>query len=230
MTSRGKFIAYYRVSTPRQGRSGLGLDAQRNAVESWLNGGRWTLVSSFTEIESGRRNDRPELDKALAACRVHRATLVVAKLDRLSRNASFLLKLRDAGVNFVAVDMPDANTMVVGVMAMVAQHEREAISQRTKAALAAAKRRGIVLGTPANLTQQARRAGARSSAAARTKRAIQRAQDLTPTLNDLRRDGFVSLRQLADGLNSREIPAARGGRWTPAQVRRVLIRFGRALG
>src|SRR6185437_13427601 len=107
---RGKFVAYYRVSTLRQGRSGLGLDAQRKAVADYLNGGRWTLIGEFTEVESGKRNDRPELAKALAACRVHCATLVVAKLDRLSRNAAFLLTLRDAsadGVNFVAVDMPD---------------------------------------------------------------------------------------------------------------------------
>lgn len=222
MTNRGKFVAYYRVSTTRQGKSGLGLDAQRASVESWLNGGA-TLVASFTEIESGKRNDRPELDKAFATCRVHRATLVVAKLDRLSRNAAFLLKLRDAGVNFVAVDMPDANTVCIGVMAMVAQQEREAISQRTRAALAAAKRRGVVLGTPANLTHRARRAGTRASAATRTARAIERAQDLKATLDDLRRRGFVSLRQLADGLNARDIPAARGGLWTAAQVRRVVV-------
>lgn len=148
--------------------------------------------------------------------------MVVAKLDRLSRNAAFLLKLRDAGVDFVAVDMPDANTMCIGVMAMVAQHEREAISQRTKAALAAAKRRGVVLGTPGNLTHRARRAGTRASAAARTARAIERKQDLKGMLDELRRAGCVSLRQLARALNTRDIPAARGGRWSAAQVRRLV--------
>src|SRR3954470_15207474 len=109
--ARGKFVAYYRVSTQAQGRSGLGLDAQRQAVQDYLNGGRWRLIAEHVEVESGRQNDRPELLKALSACRVHGATLVVAKLDRLSRNAAFLLTLRDAGTDFIAVDLPDANRM-----------------------------------------------------------------------------------------------------------------------
>lgn len=128
----GNFVAYYRVSTDRQGKSGLGLEAQQKAVEDYLNGGSWRLVASFTEVESGRNNGRPELTKALAACRVHNATLVIAKLDRLSRNARFLLELQEAGVRFVAVDMPHADNFTVGVLALVAQKEAEMISQRTR--------------------------------------------------------------------------------------------------
>jgi DNA invertase Pin-like site-specific DNA recombinase len=155
---KGKFIAYYRVSTAKQGRSGLGLEAQRRAVEDYLNGGRWKLLQEFTEVESGKHaHDRPQLTEALHLARVTGATLVIAKLDRLSRNAAFLLTLRDSGVSFVAADLPDANHMVVGVMALIAQHEREAISKRTKEALQAAKRRGVILGNPKVLEHCARR-------------------------------------------------------------------------
>jgi DNA invertase Pin-like site-specific DNA recombinase len=146
MRHNGKFVAYYRVSTQKQGRSGLGLSAQQEAVDSYLNGGNWKIVAAFTEIESGKKADRPELDKALAACRLHRATLVIAKLDRLARNAAFLLGLRDSGIDFVAADMPNANRLTVGIMAMVAEDEAQRISERTKAALAAAKKRGVKLG------------------------------------------------------------------------------------
>jgi DNA invertase Pin-like site-specific DNA recombinase len=220
--ARGKFVAYYRVSTQAQGRSGLGLDAQRQAVQDYLNGGRWKLIAEHTEVETGKRNDRPELLKALAACRVHGATLVVAKIDRLSRNAAFLLTLRDAGVEFVAVDMPDANRMTVGIMACVAEHEREAISARTKAALDAARRRGVQLGNPAHLDQSARRLGTIASGRVRRARAVQRAADLAPTIAELRRSGASSLRALAEGLNRQCVPATRGGPWTAAQVRRLL--------
>src|SRR5258706_10612390 len=146
--SEGKFIAYYRVSTARQGRSGLGLEAQRNAVMDHLNGGKWRLVAEHTEVESGKRTDRPELARAIGACRRHRATLIIAKLDRLSRDAHFLLGLQKAGVEFIAADMPTANRLTVGIMALVAEEERRLISKRTKEALAAAKRRGVKLGCP----------------------------------------------------------------------------------
>src|SRR3974377_144417 len=144
----GKFIAYFRVSTDRQGKSGLGLRAQRETIMNYLNGGRWTLVGEFTEVESGKRADRPELEKALAACKKQRAKLVIAKLDRLSRNLAFISTLMESGVEFVAVDNPHANKLTVHILAAVAQHEREMISDRTKAALAAAKARGKRLGTP----------------------------------------------------------------------------------
>ena len=142
-----RFIAYYRVSTKRQGESGLGLEAQQAAVEQYLGSFSSNLIKSFTETESGRRDDRPQLQAALEACRIHQAKLVIAKLDRLARSASFLLNLRDAGVDFVCCDMPDANRLTVGILAMVAEDEAERISQRTTAALKAAKARGKKLGT-----------------------------------------------------------------------------------
>jgi DNA invertase Pin-like site-specific DNA recombinase len=129
---RGKFIAYFRVSTDRQGKSGLGLEAQREAVLAYLNGGSWTMVAEFTEIESGKHADRPQLAAALAACKKHKAKLVIAKLDRLSRNLAFIATLMDSGVEFVAVDNPHANKLTVHILAAVAQHEREAIAQRTR--------------------------------------------------------------------------------------------------
>ena len=144
--AEGRFIAYYRVSSATQGRSGLGLEAQKAAVAAFLNGGSWSLLGEFTEVESGAKNDRPELAKALRICRLKGASLVIAKLDRLSRDAHFLLGLAKAGVDFVAADMPNANRLTAGIMAMVADEERQMISARTKAALTAAKARGVVLG------------------------------------------------------------------------------------
>ena len=221
----GRFVAYYRVSTARQGRSGLGLEGQRRAILDHLNGGRWKLVAEFVEVESGRKNGRPELAKALAACRLHGATLIVARLDRLSRNAAFLLALRDSNVECIAADMPDANRLVVGVMAMVAEWEAEAVSTRTKAALAAAKRRGVRLGNPAHLTRKARAKGTKASAQVRSRRASERARDLAPTLGELRAKGATSLRALAHGLNERGIPTPRGSAWTAAAVQQVLSRL-----
>jgi DNA invertase Pin-like site-specific DNA recombinase len=221
--SGGKFVAYYRVSTARQGRSGLGLDAQREAVAGYVNGGAWSLVAEFTEVESGKDNARPQLAAALAACRLHGARLVIAKLDRLSRNAAFLLTLRDGGVRFVAADMPDANEMTIGILAVVAQHEREQISARTKAALAVAKARGRKLGNPANLSNQA--LGSVRGNATRSGKAKARVVDLAPVVTRLRKAGATSLRELAEGLNREGIPAARGGGWSATQVARVLARM-----
>jgi DNA invertase Pin-like site-specific DNA recombinase len=140
--AEGAFVFYLRVSTGKQERSGLGVEAQRRSVEDYLNGGRWTVVQEFIETESGKQDDRPELTKALTLCRIHNATLLIAKLDRLSRDAHFLLSLQKANVRFVACDMPHADNFTVGILAMVAQKERELISTRIKDALAAAKRRG----------------------------------------------------------------------------------------
>lgn len=220
----GKFVAYYRVSTRRQGRSGLGLEAQQESVRSYLNGGRWRLVAEHTEVESGKVNNRPELNAALAACRVHGATLVVAKLDRLSRDAAFLLTLRDAGVDFIAVDMPEANRMTVGMMAVIAENEREVISSRTKAALAAAKRRGVILGNPQNLSDKARRKGTKASAAARGATAEQRAKDLASIILPLKSRG-ESLRAIVKDLEAQDIPTPRGGSWTPMGVSRLIQRI-----
>jgi DNA invertase Pin-like site-specific DNA recombinase len=221
----GNFVSYVRVSTDRQGRSGLGLNAQRKAVEDFLNGGRWTLLKEFREVESGSRDDRPELAKALAYCRLHNATLVIAKLDRLSRDAHFLLGLQKAGARFVAADMPEANEMIVGIMAVVAQAERKMISARTKAALQAAKARGQVLGgkRPGQYVTPAIQDAGR---AVRTARARAWAADLAPVIEELRAEGLTSLGAIARELTARSIPAARGGtRWTAMGVSRVLARI-----
>lgn len=221
----GKHVAYYRVSTARQGRSGLGLDAQKQSVMDYLNGGRWKLVGEYTEVESGGNNARPELAKALAACRIFGATLVVAKLDRLSRDASFLLNLKAAGARFVIADMPQANELTVDLFAVLAQHERRVISERTKAALAAAKRRGVKLGNPAHLDRRARLKGSVAGNAARSATAAQRAADLGPIVAELRAAGANTLRALATALNARQIPATRGGAWSAPQVQRLLARL-----
>jgi DNA invertase Pin-like site-specific DNA recombinase len=222
----GKFISYLRVSTAKQGQSGLGLEAQRTAVENYLNGGQWKVITEFTEVESGKHSNRPQLAKALAACRVHKAKLVVAKLDRLSRNAAFLMTLRDSGVEFIAADMPEANTLTIGILAVVAQAEREAISTRTKAALAAAKARGKKLGGDRGNLPAVAAKGTQASIAARQAKAAQRARDLEPTINELRAGGCRTLSALAAGLNGRNIPTPRGnGVWQVGQVSVLLERI-----
>jgi len=222
--AEGTYIAYYRVSTAKQGASGLGLEAQKEAVEQFLNGGNWTLAAEFTEVESGKRNDRPELAKALRACRLYGAKLVIAKLDRLSRDAHFLLGLEKAGVDFVAADMPSANRLTVGIMAMVADEERRMISARTKAALKAAKARGVRLG--GNRGSVVDYAARQISAAVRSNRAKERATDLAPIIEELKASGVSSLGAIARALTERGIPTARGGNvWTPAGVSRVLARL-----
>ena len=220
----GNFIAYFRVSTERQGRSGLGLEAQRKAVADFLNGGNWSLVAEFTEVESGKKNERPQLAAALAAARIHGATLVIAKIDRLSRNAHFLLGLKEGGVDFVAVDLPSANRLTVGIMALVAEQEREAISARTKAALEAAKARGTKLGNPNGITTEAAAKGREEGRAARTAKAAARATDLAPVIAKIREQGVTSLSGIAGVLNSMSIKTARGGEWSAVQVQRVLQR------
>lgn len=213
-------VSYLRVSTDRQGRSGLGLEAQRKAVADFLAEGSRRHVAEFLEVESGARADRPRLAEAMASCRLHGATLVIAKLDRLSRDAHFLLGLQKAGVPFVAADMPEATELVVGIMAVVAQAERRMISARTKAALAAAKARGVRLGNPANLRNG--EVGRERAAAGRSAKAAARAADLSPILSEIRAAGVVSLGGLARELNARAIPTSRGGAWGAEQVRRVL--------
>jgi DNA invertase Pin-like site-specific DNA recombinase len=227
MATTGKHVAYYRVSTKRQGRSGLGLEAQRAAVAAYLNGGDWKWVGEFTEVESGKKSDRPELAKAFATCRLHGARLVIAKLDRLSRNAHFLLGLKESGVDFVAADMPNANRLTVGIMAMVAEDEAQRISDRTKAALAAAKRRGTKLGGHRGVVPTARMR--KLSAEALQRRAAARAADLAPTIAELQASGVTKLAAIAAALNERGIPTARGdGQWSAVQVSRVLDRLGLA--
>lgn len=221
-----RYIAYFRVSTERQGRSGLGLEAQQRAVADFLQSTGGTLRAEFIEVQSGKDNDRPKLAEALKLCKLTHSTLLIAKLDRLSRNAAFLLSLRDAGVRFVAADMPDMNETVVGVMAVIAQAERKAISDRTKAALSAAKARGVRLGNPNLQAGTAESALVASQAA--TEAAEKRAEDLRDVIQDARTKGCSTLRAFADHLNELEIPTPRGGRWAPASVSRLLTLLNRS--
>lgn len=223
---QGKFIAYYRVSTARQGRSGLGLEAQQKAVADYLNGGNWKLLKEFTEIESGKLNARPELERALHQCKVTGAKLVIAKLDRLSRNAAFLLALRDSGVKFVCADVPDANNLTIGILALIAEHEREAISQRTREALAAAKRRGVRLGNPNGAAPLRRaRKGNKAAVSAIRQQANEHAARLRPVLDDLRAEGITTLTGIAAALNDRGMQTPRGGTWHASSVRNLLGRI-----
>jgi DNA invertase Pin-like site-specific DNA recombinase len=227
MASNGKFVAYYRVSTKRQGKSGLGLEAQRTALAAYLNGGDWQIVGEFTEIETGKRADRPELDHALAAARLHRCPLVVSKVDRLTRSVSFLSKLLDANVDVRFADLPQiegaTGRFLLQQMAAVAELEAGMISKRTKDALAAAKRRGKTLGGDRGVKPSAKvRAKALAAIEAR---ASTRAADIAPTIAELQASGATSLRTIAAGLNARGIETARGGTWSAVQVQRVLDRL-----
>jgi DNA invertase Pin-like site-specific DNA recombinase len=228
MVSHGGFVAYYRVSTRKQGRSGLGIAAQRASVERYLNGGDWRIVAEYTEQESGRRKDRPELAKALTAARLHKAPLVVAKVDRLTRSVAFLSRLLEAGVDVRFADLPSiegpTGRFMLQQMAAVAELEAGFISDRTKKALQEAKRRGRKLGgfrKGAKLTREARLRGGATTA----RIAAERAADVAPVIAELRAAGATSLRAIAAALNDRRIPTARGnGTWSAAQVSRVLSR------
>jgi len=220
--AQGKFISYLRVSTQRQGRSGLGLEAQREAVSGFLNGGQWELVQEVIEVESGKLNERPKLAEALRLCRIYNATLLVAKLDRLARNVAFVSALMESGVKFVAVDLPQANELTVHIMAAMAEYEAKAISNRTKAALAAAKAKGIKLGglrwDLATVADQGRAIALK----VRKQNAMNRAADLLPVIQAIKEEGASSLRQIAAVLNERGITTARGGQWSAVQVQRIL--------
>ena len=221
--SSPRYVAYYRVSTDRQGRSGLGLDAQRAAVARHAAATGGIVCAAFEEVESGKRSDRPKLAAAMAESRARRAVLLIAKLDRLARDAHFLLGLEKAGVEFLAVDMPHANRLTIGIMALVAEEEARAISSRTRAALAAAKARGVMLGNPRL------RAGDGETAAvaldAWKHDAAKRAADVLPYITAARRAGATSLRQVAAALTARGVRTPRGKEvWGASQVRRVLLR------
>ncbi|WP_437871987.1 recombinase family protein [Methylorubrum extorquens] len=223
----GRFVSYLRVSTDRQGRSGLGLEAQRAEVANYLNGESRRLIAEFVEVESGAKGNRPELARAFALCRAHRALLVVAKLDRLARDAHFLLGLKKSDIDFVACDMLSANRLTVGIMALMAEEERRLISVRTKAALAAAKARGQRLGGfrgrsgTAEDTAKAR--------AARTRQADEHAAVLEPILLRIDPAGTASLRMIATALSAEHIPTPSGrGAWTAAAVARLRARVAGA--
>jgi DNA invertase Pin-like site-specific DNA recombinase len=214
----GKFISYLRVSTDRQGQSGLGLEAQRAAVEDWLNGGRHTVLAEFVEVESGRRSDRPKLAEALALCRKRKAKLIVAKLDRLSRNVAFISALMESGVEFVAVDFPQANRLTIHILAAVAEHEREMISKRTREALAAAKARGVKLGGPNK--DQIRTLGPQAV------KAIARARDarILPVIEAAKANGITTMAAIAGHLNRLGYRTPKKAEFTAMTVFRILKR------
>ena len=204
----------------------MGLEAQRKTIEDFAVSRGAEVLARFTEVESGRKADRPELTKALHLAKVTGATLVIAKLDRLSRNAAFLLALRDSGVRFVAVDMPEANDLTVGIMALVAQAEREAISRRTKEALAVAKSRGVRLGNP-NGAASLRRAGKGGEALRKavSGNALAFAADLAAVVVDIQASGHTSLRAIAAELTARGIRTRRDGVWLVSNVQALLGRI-----
>jgi DNA invertase Pin-like site-specific DNA recombinase len=223
----GKIVSYLRCSTDRQQASGLGLEAQRAAIASYCTRTGSTIVREFVEVESGRHDDRPKLAEALAFARRAKATLCVAKLDRLSRSVRFIAQVLDSGVEFAAADMPDANRMTLHILAAIAEGEAKAISDRTRAALAALKRRGVRLGShhprvPA-LTARARRKGQAIGSEANRAAAVDAYSDLAPRIARLRGQGF-SLRAIADQLNGDGHATRSDGRWSAVQVMRILQR------
>jgi DNA invertase Pin-like site-specific DNA recombinase len=217
----GRFVTYFRVSTSQRGRSGLGLEAQRAAVAAYLKGGTWTVVDELVEVELGKRADRPELARAIElSCRTG-ATLLIAKLGRLAHNARFLLSLQQTGVEFVACDMPHANRWTIGIMVRVAGEEAVMCSVRAKAALAASRERGTILGG----YRGGPKVNSALGAAARRRQAEMRALDLTPLVRAMQAEG-LSLRQMADRLTEQGIRTARGGKWAGTTVRNLLLRAG----
>jgi DNA invertase Pin-like site-specific DNA recombinase len=213
----GRFVAYYRVSTQEQGRSGLGLEAQEQAVRDYLNGGAWDLVGAFTETETGKGSNalakRPQLRAALDAARKAKATLVIAKLDRLARNVAFIAGLMETGVPFVAVDMPHARPFELHIHAALAEEEARRISERTQAALAAAKTRGTALGKHGKVLAERHRAAA-----------VERALPLAETFASLRAEG-LTMRQMVAALNERGVPSPAGGAWHLANLHRAMKRI-----
>lgn len=220
-----RFVSYLRVSTERQGVSGLGLDAQRQSIENYLNGGDWEILEEFVEHESGRSKDRPKLIQALESCKRTGSTLVIAKLDRLARNVLFVSNLMESGVDFLAVDFPYANKLTIHILAAVAEHEAEMISVRTKDALAQAKKRGVKLGTPENLTKDAAEKGRILGNQTIANLANEFTKMIYPIISNYRSEG-LSYRQIASRLESSGIKTSRGGdNWSTASARNILKRF-----
>jgi DNA invertase Pin-like site-specific DNA recombinase len=230
--AEGKFISYLRVSTDKQGRSGLGLEAQRAAVESYLNGGRWKVVAEYVETESGKRFDRPKLAKALSHAKAIGATVVFAKLDRLTRNVDLLRSLVASDVDLVFCDLPHVPAGAMGrflltQMASVAELEAGLISERTKAALAAAKARGVKLGNPNGARAlRGKQVGNKQALTTVKANAEARAENLRGIVEDVKAQGTISVRSIAAELNARGILTARGGAWHPTSTARLLARLG----
>ena len=229
--AKGKYLSYLRVSTDKQGKSGLGLEAQRAAVEAYLNGGRWTLEAEYVETESGKRADRPKLAAALAHAKAIGATVVFAKLDRLTRNVDLLRALVASDVDLVFCDLPHVPAGAMGrflltQMASVAELEAGLISERTKVALAAAKARGVKLGNPNGARALRGKQVGNIQAVAKVKaNAEQRAANLRAIIDDVRAKGATSVRTIAAALNARGVLTPRGGEWHPTSTARVLVRL-----
>jgi len=219
----GKFVSYLRVSTDKQGRSGLGLEAQRQAVTDFIASRNGRVIGEFVEVESGKRDNRPKLREALHRAKVTGATLVIAKLDRLSRNVAFIATLQEGGVRFLCADMPDANELTIHLFAAIAQHERKIISERTRSAMRAAKAKGRVFGNP-NGARALRGLGNKAAVTVIKASADRHARDILPVIDDIRTTGVHTLQGIADELNARGIVTARDGRWYAATVRSVLNR------
>ena len=218
-----RFVAYYRVSTDKQGRSGLGLEAQREAVARHVASAAGAVIDEFEEIESGKRNDRPKIAAALGACRARHATLIIAKLDRLARNVAFVSNLMESDVDFVACDNPFSTRLTIHILAAVAEHEREMISARTIAALAAAKARGVKLGNPNLQRRSGTRALAAIATAVRSKRSAEHAAAVEPYIAAARKAGCASLGELGAALTARGVDTPSGGRqWSRGQVLRIV--------
>jgi len=221
-----RFISYHRVSTEQQGRSGLGLEAQKKAVADYLNGGEWELLHEFVEIESGRRKDRPQLKAALEMCKREKATLVIAKLDRLARNVAFVATLLEGRTKFVCCDMPEADSTMLHIYSAMAEREAIKTSERTKAALAAAKARGTRLGWSIPSRIQEQRIASQLGAAANRIQAQQFASNVMPIIEKIRAAGIISFAAVAEALNARGVATSRGGRWHAATVRRLTALHG----
>jgi DNA invertase Pin-like site-specific DNA recombinase len=202
-----KYVSYIRVSTTEQGESGLGLEAQQCAVSEYLVRGSGELVGEFVGVESGSRNDRARLTAAIELCKRYKATLLIAKLDRRARNVAFISTLMESGLDFIAVANPQANKLMLHMLAAFAEHERDQIRERTKAALAAAKARGVVLG----------RYGREVLSKQNHAKAIEWARELAPVVIELRRSRLTVV-QITEALNERGIGTVRGKRWHPATV------------
>jgi len=220
----GRFISYHRVSTEQQGRSGLGLEAQKKAVADYLNGGEWELLHEFVEIESGRRKDRPQLKAALEMCKREKATLVIAKLDRLARNVAFVATLLEGRTKFVCCDMPDADSTMLHIYSAMAEREAIKTSERTKAALAAAKARGKQLGWAMPSRKAEQRQASERGVIANRNQAQQFASNVLPIVQSIQAAGINSLAKIAMALNARGIATMRGGEWHPTSVQRLLKR------
>jgi len=221
MTESSKYVTYFRVSTEKQGNSGLGLDAQMASVSQFVNSRGGVVLDSVTEVESGKRADRPQLSNALRKCSLTGAVLVIAKLDRLSRDIAFIANLQKSKVDFICCDMPDANTLTIGMMAVLAQYERELISERTKAGLKAAKIKGIKLGNPT--LHLVRNTNTSRATAVRSQKAQTRNKQLLETILEIERgnNSTMTLDEIACALNETGCRTARGYEFTKTQVSRI---------